>query len=234
VTPASQQRTTSPPRGATAGLNVVVLGAPGAGKGTQARPLAAEHGLGYIATGDLLRKAVASSAPAGRTAQRYMDAGALVPDELVFGLLVEAIERHPAASGLILDGFPRTTTQAQTLDAELDALGRPRPLAILIDVPDDVLIGRLSGRRICAEHGHEYHLEYRPPARAGTCDLDGSALVRRDDDEPETIRRRLAVYHELTEPLVAHYEHQRRLRRVDGQGDPAEIRNRLAAVISGP
>lgn len=216
-----------------ADLNLVLIGPPGSGKGTQAKPLAAERGLNYIATGDLLRTAVATRSQAGRTAKRYMDAGDLVPDELVFALLVEAIERDTAAGGIVLDGFPRTTEQAHALDSELERLGRPLPQAILLDVPDDVLIGRLSGRRICAQQGHEYHVDYRPAARAGVCDLDGSPLIRRDDDEPATIRRRLAVYHDQTEPLIAHYEHRQRLHRVDGEGDPSDIRSRLAAAISG-
>ena len=215
-------------------LNLVLLGPPGAGKGTQAKPLAAERGLVYIATGDLLRSAVTTASEAGRTAKRYMDAGDLVPDALVFGLLIDAVAGPMAAAGFILDGFPRTTPQADALDSELDRLQRPRSRAILIDVPDDVVIGRLCGRRICVAHGHEYHVDYRPPTRAGICDLDGSPLVRRDDDEPMTIRHRLAVYHEQTEPLIAHYEHRQRLCRVDGERDASEIRSRLAALISRP
>jgi adenylate kinase len=212
-------------------LSLVLFGPPGAGKGTQAKPFAVEHGLIYIATGDLLRAAVTAGSEGGRAAKRYMDAGELVPDELVFGLLVEAIEGHTEAGGLILDGFPRTAAQAHTLDSELERLGRPRPEAILIDVPDDVLVGRLAGRRICSQHGHEYHLDYRPPTRAGACDLDGSALVRRDDDEPETVRRRLAVYHAQAEPLISFYEDRQRLHRVDGDGEPSDIHGRLAAAI---
>lgn len=218
----------------TSELNLVLFGPPGAGKGTQAKPMAAERGLLYVATGDLLRAAVTAGSEAGRAAQQYMNAGELVPDKLVFCLLVEAVECHPAAQGLLLDGFPRSVVQADALDSELDRLGRARPQAILIDVPDDVLIGRLAGRRICAQHGHEYHLDYRPPARAGLCDLDGSPLVRRADDEPETIRRRLVIYHDQTEPLIAHYEARNRLRRVDGEGDPSEIRRRVAAAVSRP
>lgn len=215
-------------------INLVLLGPPGAGKGTQAKSLAADRGLAYIATGDLLRAAVATGSEAGRRAKGYMDAGELVPDELVFDAVAETLRRDAVTSGFVLDGFPRTTAQAHALDIELARLGRRLPAAILLDVPDDLLIRRLSGRRICMEQGHEYHLDYRPPSRAGTCDLDGSPLVRRDDDEPATIRRRLAVYHDQTEPLIAHYEAQQRLHRVDGQGDPSEIRHRLAAAIPAP
>ena len=217
-----------------ADLNLVLLGPPGAGKGTQAKPLAAERGLACIATGALLRTAVAAGVPAGREAKRYMDAGELVPDELIIGLLLEVVGRDASAAGFILDGFPRTLEQARALDAALERLGRPLPQAILIDVPDEVLIARLSGRRICAQHGHEYHLEFRPPAREGSCDLDASPLIRRADDEPATIRRRLAVYHSQTEPLIAHFELRRRLLRVEGRGEPAEVRRRLAAAVSSP
>jgi adenylate kinase len=177
---------------------------------------------------------VTAASEAGRTAKRYMHAGDLVPDALVFGLLIDSVARTVAAGGFIRDGFPRTTPQADALDSELDRLQRARSRAILIDVPDHVVVGRLSGRRICVQHGHEYHVACRPPTRAGICDLDGSPLVRRDDDEPMTIRHRLAVYQEQTEPLIAHYEHRLRLCRVGGERDASEIRTRLAALISGP
>ena len=209
----------------------MLLGPPGAGKGTQAKPLAAERGLAYMATGDLLRTAVSAGVPAGREAKRYMDAGELVPDELIIGLLLEVVGRDASAAGFILDGFPRTLEQARALDAALERLGRPLPQA---NVRDEALIAPLSGRRICAQHGHEYHLEFRPPAREGSCDLDASPLIRRADDEPATIRRRLAVYHSQTEPLIAHFELRRRLLRVEGRGEPAEVRRRLAAAVSNP
>ena len=212
-------------------LDLVLFGPPGAGKGTQAKPLAAERGLVYVATGDLLRVAVAEGSPAGRTAERHMHAGELVPDELVTGLVSAAIERRPAAHAFIFDGFPRTVLQAQALDAELERVGRAAPAAVLIDLPDEAVIGRLAGRRICAQNGHEYHVAHRPPERAGTCDADGSPLIRRDDDEPATVRRRLAVYHAQTEPLIAYYESRQRLLRIDGEGHAADVRRRLAAAI---
>jgi adenylate kinase len=200
--------------------DLVMLGPPGSGKGTQAKPLAQEHGLTYVSTGQLLREA-------GGEARRYMEKGELVPDELVVGLVRDAI----GEGGYVLDGFPRNTAQAEALDAAVAQAGREPPHAVLIDVPDDALVGRLSGRRICAAEGHEYHVEFRPPARAGVCDVDGSELVRRADDEPETIQNRLRVYHEQTEPLIAYYEERSRLRRVDGDAPPDDVAHRLAAAV---
>jgi adenylate kinase len=200
--------------------DLVMLGPPGSGKGTQAKPLAQEHGLTYVSTGQLLREA-------GGEARRYMEKGELVPDELVVGLVRDAI----GEGGYVLDGFPRNTAQAEALDAAVAQAGREPPHAVLIDVPDDALVGRLSGRRICAAEGHEYHVEFRPPARAGVCDVDGSELVRRADDEPETIQNRLRVYHDQTEPLIAYYEERSRLRRVDGDAPPDDVAHRLAAAV---
>ena len=212
-------------------LTLVLLGPPGAGKGTQAKSLAAERALLYISTGDLLRAAVAAGSSAGHAAKRYLDAGELVPDKVVFEVLVETIQRQTVAGGVVLDGFPRTTAQATALESALERLERFPAAAILLDVPDEVLVRRLSGRRICAQHGHEYHVEYRPPIRAHVCDIDGSALLRREDDQPETIRRRLAVYREQTEPLVGFYEAAQRLSRINGDGDPSDVRTRLAAAV---
>jgi adenylate kinase len=200
--------------------DLVILGPPGSGKGTQAKPLAAAHDLRYLSTGDLLRRA-------GGEAERYMKAGELVPDELVVGLVRDAI----GDEGYLLDGFPRTTAQAEALDAALERAGRPLPGAIVIELPDAALVERLSGRRICEQEGHEYHVKFRPPEREGVCDIDGSKLIHRADDEPATIQRRLAVYHEQTEPLIGYYERRGRLSRVDGDGDPDAVGRRLAAAI---
>jgi adenylate kinase len=200
--------------------DVVVLGPPGSGKGTQAKPLASEHALQYVSTGDLLRRA-------GGEARRYMEAGELVPDEIVLELVHEAI----GEGGYVLDGFPRNTTQAEALDAGLERAGRALPRAVALEVPDEALVGRLSGRRICEQAGHEYHVRYRPPKHEGVCDIDGSRLVRRADDEPDTIQRRLSVYHEQTEPLLAYYEARDRLVRVDGDGDPDDVARRLARAV---
>jgi adenylate kinase len=192
----------------------VILGPPGSGKGTQAKPLAEQLGAAYVSTGQLLREA-------GGEAKQYMERGELVPDELVLGLVREAV----AGGSFVLDGFPRNVAQAEALDAEV------RPRAIAIEVPDAALVERLSGRRICEANGHEYHVEFRPPKQAGVCDVDGSKLVHRADDEPETIKRRLAVYHEQTEPLLDYYERRDRLTRVDGDGKPEEVGERLAAAV---
>ena len=200
--------------------DLVILGPPGSGKGTQAKPLAEEHGLTYVSTGQLLRQA-------GGEAKQYMDTGELVQDELVVGLVRDAI----GDAGYVLDGFPRNTAQAEALDAAVSQAGREAPGAVLIDVPDDALVERLSGRRICAAEGHEYHVRFRPPAREGVCDIDGSELVRRADDEPATIQNRLRVYHEQTEPLIAYYEERSRLRRVDGDAPPDDVAHRLAAAV---
>jgi adenylate kinase len=200
--------------------DLVILGPPGSGKGTQAKPLAEEHGLTYVSTGQLLRQA-------GGEAKQYMDKGELVPDELVVGLVRDAI----GDGGYVLDGFPRNTAQAEALDAEVERTGRAAPRALLIDVPDSAHVERLSGRRICEAQGHEYHVKFRPPEREGVCDIDGSELVRRSDDEPETIQNRLRVYHEQTEPLLEYYEQRGRLERVDGDAPPEEVARHLAAAV---
>jgi len=211
--------------------SVVLLGPPGSGKGTQAAPIAAERDLLNVSTGRLLRAAVKEGTPEGQEARSHMDMGGLVPDALVIALLMRTIPS--ADQGVLLDGFPRTVAQAEALDESFARMERPVPFAVLIDVPDDVLVERIGGRRLCAAEGHEYHLEYRPPRSPGKCDVDGSPLVRRDDDEPDTVRRRLTTYHRETEPLVAYYEARGRLRRVDGDADPGTVQERMAAALGG-
>jgi adenylate kinase len=200
--------------------DLVILGPPGSGKGTQAKPLAEERGLTYVSTGQLLRDA-------GGEAKQYMERGELVPDELVVGLVRDAI----GEAGYVLDGFPRNTGQAEALDAGVERLGRELPRAVLIDVPDTAHVERLSARRICEAEGHEYHVKFRPPEREGVCDVDGSKLIRRADDEPATIHNRLRVYQEQTEPLIAYYEQRDRLERVDGDAPGEEVARRLAAAV---
>jgi adenylate kinase len=204
-------------------LNLVLLGPPGSGKGTQGERLQEDLRLPYFATGDILRAAVRDETELGRLAKEYMDRGDLVPDEVIVGAIAERIDSSEAADGFILDGFPRTVPQAEALDAKLDELGRRLIGVLLIDAPDDEVARRLGGRRTCVEHGHVFHLEFNPPEREGVCDVDGSELVVRDDDRPEVIRHRLEQYHEKTEPLIDFYDHRSLLRRIDGSGSPEEV-----------
>jgi adenylate kinase len=217
-------------------LNLVLLGPPGSGKGTQGERLNADLHLPYYATGDILRGAVRDQTALGKSAKEYMDRGDLVPDELIVGIIAERIDSEEAKGGFILDGFPRTTPQAEALEAKLGELGRAVSAVLLIDVSDDEVVRRLGGRRTCEAEGHVYHVEFHPPKVEGVCDIDGSPLVVRDDDKPDVIRKRLATYHEKTEPLVAYYESKGVLERVDGAREPdevtAELRDLLAAVGS--
>lgn len=215
-------------------LNLVLLGPPGSGKGTQGERLNEDLRLPYYATGDILRAAVRDETELGRTAKGYMDAGDLVPDEVIVGVIVEALDSDAARDGFILDGFPRTTPQAEALDAKLEELGRGVTAVLLIDVSDDEVVRRLGGRRTCAENGHVFHVDFNPPKQEGVCDIDGSELITRDDDNPETIHNRLDQYHEKTEPLVDYYDQRSVLRRLDGEKDPdvvaEEIRRTLATM----
>jgi adenylate kinase len=215
-------------------LNLVLLGPPGSGKGTQGERLNEDLRLPYYATGDILRAAVRDETELGRTAKGYMDAGDLVPDEVIVGVIVEALDSDAARDGFILDGFPRTTPQAEALDAKLEELSRGVTAVLLIDVSDDEVVRRLGGRRTCAENGHVFHVDFNPPKQEGVCDIDGSELITRDDDNPETIRNRLDQYHEKTEPLVDYYDQRSVLRRLDGEKDPdvvtEEIRRTLATM----
>ena len=172
-------------------LNLVLLGPPGSGKGTQGERLQEDLRLPYYATGDILRAAVREETELGRTAKQYMDRGDLVPDEVIVGVIAERIDSPEAADGFILDGFPRTIAQAEALDAKLEQLGREVSGVLLIDVSDEEVMRRLGGRRTCVENGHVFHVEFNPPAQEGVCDLDGSALIVRDDDKPEVIGKRL-------------------------------------------
>jgi adenylate kinase len=213
-------------------LNLVLLGPPGSGKGTQGERLQEDYRLPYYATGNILRAAVSEQTELGRTAKEYMDRGDLAPDEIVIGIIVEALGSDEAADGFILDGFPRNLAQAEALDAEIERVGRELTAGLLIDVSDDEVVRRLSGRRTCAENGHVFHVEFDPPEREGVCDIDGSPLQIRDDDKPEVIHRRLDTYREQTEPLIAYYDEAGLLRRIDGAHPPEEVSDRIRALIS--
>jgi adenylate kinase len=211
-------------------LNIVLLGPPGAGKGTQAARLRDELDLTHLATGDLLREQRSRGTPRGQEAGRYMDAGELVPDELVIEMICEEIAQA-GAKGSLLDGFPRTRSQAEALDGALDANDRRLTAALLIEVPDDALLERITGRRQCPD-GHVYHVEFDPPARDGVCNADGKPLFQRDDDTAETVRARLGVYHESTEPLIEYYADGGLLRRVDGTRPPDAVHDELRATLA--
>jgi adenylate kinase len=213
-------------------LNLVLLGPPGSGKGTQGERLNEDLRLPYYATGDILRAAVRDETELGRSAKRYMDAGDLVPDEVIVGVIAEALDSDEARDGFILDGFPRPTPQAEALDAKLAELGRSVTAVLLIDVSDDEVVRRLGGRRTCAANGHVFHVEFNPPEKEGVCDIDGSELIVRDDDKPEVIRKRLDTYHEKTEPLIDYYDHRSVLRRVDGVAPPDQVTEELRRTLA--
>ena len=213
-------------------LNLVLLGPPGSGKGTQGERLNEDLRLPYYATGDILRGAVRDETELGKSAKEYMDRGDLVPDEVIVGVIAERIDSEEARDGFILDGFPRTTPQAEALDAKLEELGRSVGAVLLIDVSDDEVVKRLGGRRTCEANGHVFHVDFNPPKVEGVCDIDGSPLIVRDDDKPEVIRKRLATYHEKTEPLVSYYDDRGVLRRVDGERDPDEVTEELRRTLA--
>ena len=186
-------------------LNLILLGPPGAGKGTQAERLTDDFNLPYIATGNILRGAIRDETLLGKQAKGYMDKGELVPDEVITGVILEALGSADARDGFLLDGFPRTIPQAEALEEGLKAADRRLTAVILIDVPDEEVQRRLSGRRVSVKTGRVYHVEFDPPKHEGVCDIDGSPLIQRDDDRESTVRNRLAVYHEQTKPLVDYY-----------------------------
>jgi adenylate kinase len=214
-------------------LNLILLGPPGAGKGTQAERLREDFGLPHISTGDILRAQVADGTELGKKAQRYMDAGELVPDDIIVGMIRDRINTGDARDGFLLDGFPRNVRQADALAQALGELDRRLTAALLIDVPDDELVRRLAGRRVCVKNpSHIYHVEFDPPKHEGVCDQDGSRLIQREDDREETIRKRLDVYHSQTEPLIDYYDRAGLLRRFNGRRSAEEVHDHLRAAVA--
>ncbi len=213
-------------------LNLILLGPPGSGKGTQGERLQEDLELPYYATGDILRAAVRDQTEIGKAAKEYMDRGDLVPDEVIIGVIAERLESGEADHGFILDGFPRTVPQAEALDAKLRELGRALTSVVQIDVPDEEIIHRLSGRRVCVDGAHVYHVDYNPPEKEGVCDIDGSELIVRDDDKPEVVSHRLVQYQEKTSPLISYYDKQALLNRVDGCQDPDHVGESIRSLLS--
>ncbi len=213
-------------------LNLILIGPPGAGKGTQADRLREDFRLPFISTGEMLRANVKDGTELGRQAKTYMDSGRLVPDQLIVEMALDRLDQDDVRDGFILDGFPRTTAQAEALEQRLGDEGRRITAALLLRVPDPEIIKRIAGRRVCVKAGHNYHVDYDPPKNDGICDQDGSRLIQREDDAPEVVEKRLAVYHEQTGPLVDFYDERGLLRRVDGTRTPAEVHDHIRAMIA--
>ena len=212
-------------------LNLIFLGPPGAGKGTQAQRLTQRYGIPQLSTGDILRRAVAEGTTLGKQAKALMDAGKLVPDQVVNGIVDEALARPEAQRGFLLDGYPRTVVQATALDEMLARRGRKIDYVLNIEVPTEVLVDRLSGRLSCPKDGSVYHLRANPPRRPGICDKDGTALVQRPDDKPEAVRRRLAEYADKTSLLTGYYKARGVVRTIDGVGTPDEVEGRIVSAL---
>ena len=212
-------------------MKIIMLGAPGAGKGTQAKMIADKYGVPHISTGDIFRANIKNGTELGRDAKKYMDQGLLVPDELTVRILLDRVAQDDCKNGYVLDGFPRTIPQAEVLDSELTKLGDHIDYAINVDVPDENIVKRMSGRRACLTCGATYHIEHVPPKKEGICDVCGSELVLRDDDKPETVKNRLNVYHEQTQPLIDFYTEKGVLKTVDGTVPMEEVFAAITAIL---
>jgi adenylate kinase len=212
-------------------MKLILLGPPGAGKGTQAKMLTDRYGIPQISTGDILRAAVRDGTPMGLKAKGFMDAGALVPDAVVIGIVRERLQQADCAAGFILDGFPRTVAQADALGITLDELGLALDAVISLDVDIDALVARLAGRRTCCGCGRGYHVQFEPPRVSGICDACGGKLFQRDDDQEETIRKRLAVYAKQTAPLVAYYRQAGLLVTIDGMQEIGTVQEQILSVL---
>lgn len=212
-------------------MKIVMLGAPGAGKGTQAKQIAGKYGLPHISTGDIFRANIKNGTELGKEAKKYMDQGLLVPDELTVRLLLDRVSQEDCKKGYVLDGFPRTIPQANVLDEALEKLGDRIDYAIDVDVPDENIVRRMSGRRACLSCGATYHVAYAPPQKEGICDTCGSELVLRDDDKPETVQNRLHVYHEQTQPLIDFYARKGVLRTVDGTQAVEDVFEAICKIL---
>ncbi len=212
-------------------MNIVFLGPPGAGKGTQAKILIERYGIPQISTGDMLREHRAKGTELGKKAQEYMDKGQLVPDEIILGMVKERLVQADCEKGFILDGFPRTVLQAEALDKILSEMGKKLDFALALVVPDDLLVERLTGRRTCRNCGMMYHVKYKPSKVEGKCDVCGGELYQRPDDNEETVRNRLKVYHESTAPLIEYYRNKGLLREIDGSKSIEEITQQLVGIL---
>ena len=212
-------------------MKIVMLGAPGAGKGTQAKMIAEQYGIPHVSTGDIFRMNIKNGTDLGKEAKTYMDKGELVPDELTVRILLDRVAQEDCKNGYVLDGFPRTIPQAEVLDAELTKLGDAIDYAINVDVPDENIIRRMSGRRACVSCGATYHIVHIPPKKEGICDKCGAELILRDDDKEETVKNRLNIYHAQTQPLIDFYTNKGVLKTVDGTVDSAEVFAAIKAIL---
>ncbi len=212
-------------------MKIVMLGAPGAGKGTQAKMIAAKYEIPHISTGDIFRANIKNNTELGKKAKEYMDQGLLVPDELTVDLVIDRLSRDDCSNGYILDGFPRTIPQAKALDEALAKRGEKMDFAVDVDVPDENIVTRMSGRRACVGCGATYHIVHNPSAKGEVCEVCGEKLVLRDDDQPETVQKRLTVYHEQTQPLIEYYTNQNILRSVDGTQDLNDVFAAITKIL---